>query len=305
MWCSAFLLLMVYLAQTAYVGATVGRTAGRIRNAAFLLEGRDVSLTANERPHHLHGGVRGFDKQLWHATPSLSTDRDASLTLRYRSPDGEEGYPGNLDVAITYTVGSSNDLLIETVASTDRDTPFSPTHHSYFNLDGEGAGDTSGQTVQIFAEGLIPLDDELLPLDRFETIEGSAAEANPPRVVSDLISSIAHGHGDLYGLRTKSHSHHSEDPQLAARHWNSSRDLQMSVYTTEPCMQLYTASAFDGSLVGKSGKAYARHAGLCFECQGYPTGVCHPMLGSNVLRSGVIHRRQTRYAFTEGGPPDG
>jgi aldose 1-epimerase len=279
-----------YLAPHPYFGAIAGRVAGRITDAVFTLGGVTYPLARNNPPNHLHGGVRGFDKHLWIASPITRTNGEESLRLSRVSPDGEEGYPGNVSVAVTYTLTSRNALMIETEASTDHATPFSLTHHSYFNLAGEGSGSIENHVLQIHANVYAPTDANMTLLGRRESVT-PANDFRQLRCVGDAIPGLHQQHGDHYflsgtGLREVAIL---IDPATGRR---------LSVSTTEDCIQFYTAKSLDGTLIGKSGHPYGPHAGLCLECQGYPDGVNTPTLGDIILRPGRVLRQTTIYAFS-------
>ena len=295
--------LEAYLQATAYMGATVGRVAGRMTPTTFTLDGHSYTLTANEGITHLHGGLRGFDKQLWQATNSTCTAGDASLTLRYLSPEGDEGYPGNLAVHVTYTVTVTNALVIETRAACDRATPFSPTHHSYFNLTGDGTKDVLDHTLQIFAESYVPVDGHFRLLNRVEPVEAASNDLRHPRQLREITAAVFCGHGDLYRLQKPTGSTGREEPAPAATLCSSLTGLQMEVLTTESYLQLYTASHFDGRLPDKNENFYPKFSGVCFECQGYPNGASSGGIESNILPAGVLDRRKTIYAFSSLSTP--
>jgi len=280
-----------YLSPQPYFGAIAGRVAGRITGARFTLDGCEHRLAPNDTPNHLHGGTRGFDKYLWHAEPVARADGAPSLRLSRLSPDGEEGYPGNVTVAVTYTITADNTFLIETAAHTDRATPFSLTHHSYFNLAGEGRGSAENHTLAIAAASYAPADDSMGLSGRREsvTLDNDLRYA---RRLGDIIPRLHKRHGDLYFLSDSTTLHSAAvlaDPF-------SGRIL--TVNTDETCLQLYCGTSFNRTRIGKSGQPYVRHAGVCLECEGYPDGVNTPALGDIVLRPGAPLRRTTAYAFT-------
>jgi aldose 1-epimerase len=286
-----------YLNDHAYFGAVVGRVAGRIRGARFNLEGNDYEIAPNERPNHLHGGIRGFDKRIWTASPIEGPGGAPSLRLTYRSPDGEEGYPGTVDVAVTYTITHDNAFLIETEAVTDRPTPFSLTHHSYFNLAGEGTGTIADHKLQILADEFVFTDERMALLGRLGPVEGRGNDFRQLRSLGDAIPQLFQSHGDLYPIRKTAQECVQSEPVPAARlvHPASGRVLEVS--TTNSHLQLYTGAALDGSVIGKSGFPYRRHAGVCLECQGYPDGANTPDMGDIVLRPGHPRCESTSYAF--------
>lgn len=282
-----------YLARHPYFGAIAGRVAGRITGARFNLDGREYPLATNDGPNHLHGGPLGFDKRLWHATPfARPQDGAPSLRLTRTSPDGEEGYPGNVNVSVTYTLTDDHTLFIETEASTDRATPFSLTHHSYFNLAGEGSGSVADHTLQILADAYAPTDNRLTLLGRREPVAASN-DFRAPRRLGDSIPGLHQSHGDLYFLPTAA----TDAPRLAAVLGHPPSGRSLFVQTTEACLQLYAGTSLNHSLTGKSGRSYGPHAGVCLECEGYPDGPNTPELGDIILRPGRPLRHATAYSF--------
>jgi aldose 1-epimerase len=286
-----------YLAGRFYFGAITGRVAGRIPNAAFTIEGKRCDLVRNDPPHHLHGGVQGFDKRLWTATTNNRADGAPSLRLSYLSPDGEEGYPGNVQVAVTYTVTDDNLFLIESEATADRATPFSLTHHSYFNLAGHSAGSIADHSIEIFADEFVPLGEDLILLGRLEPVEGSSSDLRLPRRLGDVIPSLVQHHGDMYAARAGSAD--ERVPVARVMHEQSGRVLTVS--TTDPFLQIYTGSHLEGPVAGKSGAIYSRHAGLCLECEGYPNPSNAALGAGTRLDPGRSQSRSTAYAFSIAG----
>ena len=283
--------LAPYVERPPSLGALVGRVAGRITNAAFTLNGNRYALPRNEAPNHLHGGVTGFDRRLWQAVPE-----DASaLTLVYRSPDGEEGYPGTLDVRVTFRLTPRNEWILQYEAQTDAPTPFCPTHHSYFNLAGEGAGSTEGHQLQIFADRRVPTDERFTLSGRLEPIAGTAADFNRPRRLGDAIPHLFKQHGDTYLLRRTP----GVEPTPAARLEDPASGRVMEVATTERFLQFYTAAMLDFTPAGKSGRPYAPFGGVCLECQGYADGANHPDIGDIILEPGTTYRQTTVHTFSQ------
>jgi aldose 1-epimerase len=287
-----------YLSGRAYFGAVVGRVAGRIPGARFNLEGRTYELARNDPPNHLHGGVEGFDKKIWTASPMENPDGAPSLRLVYRSPDGEEGYPGTVDVAVTYTVTDDNVFLVDTEAVTDRPTPLSLTMHHYFNLGGEGTGSIADHELQIHSDEFVFTDEGMTLLGRTGSVIGRSNDFRQPRSLGAALRLLFQNHGDLYLLRGTGQEGTRSKPVAAARlvHPGCGRVLEVS--TTETYMQLYTGAGLDGSLMGKSGARYARHAGVCLECEGYPDGANASSLGDIIVRPGHPQRHTTAYAFS-------
>lgn len=287
--------LSPYLGPQPYLGAIAGRVAGRITNARFTLDGQTYRLAANDAPNHLHGGLVGFDKRLWSAEPVTRPDGAPSLRLTLQSSDGDQGYPGKLDVAVTYTVTADNAFLFETQVSTDRATPVSLTHHGYFNLAGEGAGDVLDHLVEITAETYVPTDSATGLLGRHAPVT-PANDFRRPRVLREALPRLFQQHGDLYLNRRAPASPGA--PVLAARVIHPSTGRVLTVTTTEDYLQFYGGAVLDGTLIGKSARPYLRHGGLCLECEGYPDGANTPALGDIILRPGQIRRHLTAYHFT-------
>lgn len=289
--------LSAYSSYPGYFGSVVGRVAGRISNARFTLDGERYELVPNDPPNHLHGGRTGFDKRIWKAIPMEAVNGNPSLRLSYRSPHLEEGYPGTLDAAVTYTVTEDNVLVVEMRGDADRPTPFSLTLHPYFNLAGEGVGTIGDHELQIYSDEFIATDEFMTLQGKVTAVADAANDFRYPRVLREAIPSLSLHHGDLYVIRRGPGETRADSPVSAARltHPASGRVLQIS--TTATHMQLYTAAALDGSLTGKSGIAYPRHAGVCLECQGYPDGASQPHLGDIVLRPGSPRQEVTAYAF--------
>jgi len=291
-----FNVLDSYLAGHPYFGAITGRVAGRISNAAFTLDGSTYPLARNDGTNHLHGGVLGFDKRQWSATPVDREDGAPSLRLIYLSPDGEEGYPGNVEVAVTYTVTNQNEFLIESEAVSDRTTPLSMTYHSYFNLAGESSGSIADHRLEIFASEFVPLNEDLTATGRLESTSLPGNDFQTPRRIGDAIGSLFQGHGDLYALPKSARS----ELRLAARLEDPASGRVMTVSTTENYLQLYTGSQLNCSTKGKSGAAYERHAGICLECEGYPDASNVDCRADTLLHPGQAQRRATTYAFSVG-----
>lgn len=286
-----------YRTNRAYLGAIVGRVAGRITGGRFSLDGRVYELVRNDGPNHLHGGIDGFDKKVWAATPDRRDDGAPSLQLSYRSPDGEEGYPGAVDVTVKYTVTNDDVLLVETEAMSDRATPINLTQHSYFNLAGEGSGPVSDHELQIHSSHFAATDEHMTLLGREEPVDRRPNDFRRPRTLGEALPALFQKHGDLYRLREKSNQNGAADLLSGARlvHPGSGRILEVS--TTATHLQFYGGTLLDGSLAGKSGVAYTRNAGLCLECEGYPDGVNSPELGDILVHPGKSQRETTAYAF--------
>jgi aldose 1-epimerase len=284
-----------YLKPHPYFGVMAGRVAGRISGARFTLDGHTYSLAKNDSSNHLHGGERGFDKRVWSAAPVREDDDAISLRLSRISPAGEEGYPGTISVSVTFTVTADNRFIIDVEAKTDAPTPFSLTHHSYFNLAGEASGSTEGHELQILADTYVPADESFGLCGRREAVK--ANDLRRPRRLADVIPKLHRQHGDLYFVNRPS-GYSQRECIPAARLVDPASGRAMTVSTTEDYLQLYIGVKLDGSLIGKSGRAYGPFAGLCLECEGYPDGANVPELGDSILRPGQVARQTTVYAFS-------
>ncbi|MFZ9682269.1 MAG: aldose epimerase family protein [Cephaloticoccus sp.] len=283
--------LDAYLAGHPYFGAIIGRIAGRVTGGQLRLPDGTRSLVLNDGPNHLHGGLVGFDKRVWtvrEATPS-------SLALFYHSPDGEEGYPGNLDVTVTYTLTDANELIVASYAESDRVTPLSLAQHSYFNLAGEGSGDVRGHEIQILADAVVPTADPAMTLSgRLTPVAGTGNDFREPRRLGDALPGLYSAHGENYFLRASA----CDQPAVVARVTEPGSGRALTVSTNDCALQFYTGMALDGTLTGKAGRAYGPHHGLCLECQGYPDGAHRPELGDTLVHPGAPQRRTTIYAFS-------
>lgn len=286
-----FATLEDYLRGHPYFGAITGRVAGRIAGAAFELDGRRHALAANDPPNHLHGGRVGFDQRLWR----MEAVTPHSLRLSYVSPDGEEGYPGTVAVTVEYRVETGDTLVIRHEATTDRPTPLCLTNHTYFNLDGEGAGDTLGHTVQIRSGTYALMDEKCAPLGCTAPVEPAGNDFRAPARLRERLGRLWQQHGDYYLLDPG-----AAETEPAARLWSSDGGLRLDVFTTEPGVQFYAGRYLDGTLRGKSGRPYGPYAGLCLECQKHAGGLGRPGFAPVVLRPGQTARGETRYRFQRG-----
>lgn len=283
-----------YVADTAYLGATIGRFANRIARGRFMLDGAEYRLACNNPPNALHGGVRGFNKAVWRAEPS---DNAAAVTLRHRSADGDQGYPGTLDVAVTYAL-SDNALSIDYVATADRPTIVNLTNHSYFNLAGEGSGDTYAHELEIAADAFTPVDRTLTPTGELRSVAGTPFDFRSPVPIN---ARLREADGQLLCGRGYDHNFILRGlpgalrPAARLRDPSSGRTLE--IMTTQPGMQFYSGNFLNGSLVGPSGRCYRQGDGLCLETQHYPDSPNQPAFPSTVLRPGDMFRAATVWRF--------
>lgn len=287
--------LDAYLAGHPYFGAIIGRVAGRITGGQFTLGERNYQLAVNNPPNHLHGGRVGFDKRVWNAEALPQAKGFTALRLRLHSPDGEEGYPGNVETSVTYTLTDQNEFILETAVTTDQPTPISLTHHSYFNLSGEGSGSVADHEIQIHADNYAPTDEAMTFLGRRSPVDQAGNDFRRPRRLAEALPHLLRAHGDLYFVRRAGSESQALVPAARVSDPQSGRVLE--VRTTEECLQFYSGVSLDGSLQGKSGRPYGPHAGFCLEAEGYPNGINRPALGDIVLRPGETRRHTTVYSF--------
>jgi aldose 1-epimerase len=278
-----------YVAGHPCFGTITGRVAGRLSGGTFAIDGQHFQLAINDAPNHLHGGVVGLDKRLWSAEVLGST-----LRLSYLSPDGEEGYPGNLNITVDYSLSDANEFSIRYIATTDQPTPLNLTNHSYFNLAGPDSDSICDHVLQIFSDAIVPTDDQMTLLGRREAVSPNGNDFRTPRRLGDAIPRLHRQHGDNYLLRTG----HIPSPALAARLEDPASGRVMEIFTTERCLQLYCGTALDGTLVGKTGVPYVQHAAVCLECQGYPDGATTAEFGSIILRPGETYHQTTTHRFS-------
>jgi len=287
-----------YLGGDAYFGAIIGRYANLIANARFTLDGKEYRLGKNDGANSLHGGIKGFDKVVWHAEPVVRSG-EASLILKYTSADGEEGFPGTLHVTVTYTLNQTDELTIGYHATTDKPTPINFTNHSYFNLAGEGNGDILGHVLMLNASQFTPVNKMLLPSGEILSVQGTPLGFTQPTAIGARINSkfeqlvLGGGYDHNFvidgGGKELTKTAEVYDPA-------SGRVLQIS--TTEPGVQFYTSNFLDASIKGKQGIAYPRNAALCLETQHFPDSPNHPKFPTTELKPGEKFHSVTVYRFS-------
>ena len=278
-----------------YFGCVVGRYGNRIAKGRFTIDGITYQLALNEKgkPNHLHGGVKGFKSVVFKAIP-MKTPSGPVIRLKYLSHDGEEGYPGNLDLTVTYTLTNENEFRIDYLATTDKPTPINLTNHTYFNLQGEGSGNVLDHEFIVNAEHYTPVDSNLIPTGDIASIKGTSIDFTKPRRIGERIKEYAEppfgGYDHNFVLNKKDKTF-----ELAGRVKDDKSGRIMEVYTTEPALQLYTGNWVDTK--GKGGKYYGQYSGLCLETQHYPDSPNHPNFPSTVLRPGEVYSSTTIYRF--------
>lgn len=277
----------------SYMGAVCGRCANRIAGGKFTLNDREYTLAVNNGPHHLHGGIRGFDRAVWDIVRSSS----GQVRMEYLSSDGEEGYPGNLKAAVEYSLSSENELRIDYFAVTDRTTIVNMTSHSYFNLAGEGSGDILNQELMINAAFFTPVDETSLPNGEILKVKGTPMDFNTLRPIGEHIDDgfeqLRFGAGyDHNWVLNKAYG----KMELAAMAHDPVSGRAMDIFTTQPGIQLYTANWVDGEK-GKGGKKYYRRWAFCLETQHFPDAVNKPHFPPVTLEPGREYRQSTVHRF--------
>jgi aldose 1-epimerase len=272
-----------------FMGCIVGRYANRIGKAKFVLDGKTYQLAANNNGNSLHGGTKGFDKVIWDA----QLQGNNSLELRYTSKDGEEGYPGTLQVQVIYTLTPANELKIEYNATTDKPTPVNLTNHSYFNLSAGRDSTILGHQLMLNADRFTAVDATLIPTGELPAVKGTAMDFTTPTTIGTDIAKVAGGYDHNWVLNTN-----PDSIGLAATLYHEGTGRFMEVFTTQPGIQFYTGNFLDGTLIGKGGRKYIQHAGLCLETQHFPDSPNRPSFPNTILRPGEKYHEITIYKFS-------
>ncbi|PRD51235.1 aldose epimerase family protein [Sphingobacterium gobiense] len=280
-------------ANEQYHGATIGRFANRIANGRFHLDDKEYTLQQNNGPNCLHGGPSGFHAKVWDRRTSFKKKID----FCYVSPDGEEGFPGNLKVTVSYELTDDNEIVIKYKAETDKKTVINLTNHAYFNLDGEGQGDVLSHILHLPSSHFLPIDENQIPLDSEASVYGTAFDFRSPKKISQDIDNdeVQLKHGNGYD-----HTFVNRQPisQVAASAYSPNSGIRLQVFTTEPGIQLYTGNFLSRKDTGKSGRQYSSRSAFCFETQHYPDSPNHPQFPSTVLEPGQVFESETIYKFS-------
>ncbi len=294
--------LAEYLAESPYFGAVVGRFGNRIAQGKFKVEGKAYNLTTNNEPGGikcaLHGGLKGFDKVVWHGE-SLTKNGAQGVKFTYLSKDGEEGYPGNLSVSVTYWLTNDNEWQIDYTATTDKATPVNITQHTYFNLRGEGNGDILGHELTINAAKFIPVSSGLIPTGELRKVAGTPFDFTHAHRIGDRVNNqdeqLKFGGGYDHNWVLKQQN---GKLSLAAIVYEPTCGRYLEVLTTEPGLQFYSGNFLDGKLIGKSGSPYQLRNGFCLETQHYPDSPNQPAFPSTILKPGKTLKSSTVYRFS-------
>lgn len=293
-----FATLEGYLEGHPYFGALVGRYGNRIEKGTFKLDGETYKLAINNGPNALHGGLKGFDKQVWKAE-EIVQNRIPALKLQYTSDDGEEGYPGTLHCTVIYTLNNENALTIDYFAETDKATPLNLTNHAYFNLAGQGEGEITDHLLMLNADRFTPVDDTLIPTGELRPVKGTPMDFTDPKRIGQDINAeseqIERGGGFDHNFVLN-----KDDYSLTLGGWayEPQSGRAMEFYTTQPGVQFYTGNFLDGTLTGKGGKVYKKRYGFCLETQHFPNSPNQPEFPSTILRPGEMYHHTTIYNFS-------
>ncbi len=286
-----------YLEGHPYFGCIVGRYANRIGGGSFALDGETYQLATNNGPNHLHGGNVGFDKRIWSGHAIRRGDA-VGVEFSYFSPDGEENYPGNLAVTVTYTLNNRNELRIDYSAITDEKTVVNLTHHSYFNLEGAGRSDILDHRVMINADQFTPVDDTLIPTGELRSVRGTPMDFRRMKPIgariNDDYTQLTYGRGYDHNWVL---NHPDGIEALDVRVYEPDSGRAMEVYTSDPGIQFYTGNFLDGTIAGKDGRLYQHRYGFALEPQHFPDSPNKPQFPSTVLEPGEKYTKTTIYRF--------
>jgi aldose 1-epimerase len=279
--------LSPYEARHPYFGTITGRVANRIAHGRFTLDSRTYSVAINNGPNHLHGGINGFDRKNWSARTESAAD-SVSVILTSVSPDGDEGYPGEVSSEVRYTLTSSNELRIDYTATTSKPSPINLTSHGYFNLAGQGRGDIRNQMIQIHADRYLPVDETLIPIGEQRSVRGTPFDFRTPHPIGSRIDDVGLGYDHTFVIRGPVGT-----LRRAAIAWDPQSGRSLEVWTDQPGIQLYTGNYLAEVNTGKSRTSYSKHGGFCLEAQGFPDAINQSSFPSVTTRPGETYRQTT------------
>ncbi|XP_077224380.1 uncharacterized protein LOC143857783 [Tasmannia lanceolata] len=284
-----------YINDTTYFGAIVGRVANRIAGARFKLNGKEYKLVANDGKNMLHGGHRGFSKVIW-SVKEQKAGKFPYITFTYRSFDGEQGFPGNLAVAVTYKITGDYELSVTmTAKALNKPTPVNLAQHTYWNLAGHNSGDILSNTLQLFASHYTPVDSGLIPTGKILSVEQTPYDFLRPYKIGSRIDKLPTGYDINYVLDVSHPDHHGMKKTAMVKDNKSGRSMEL--WSNQPGVQFYTGN-FLKDVVGKGGYVYGPHDGLCLETQGFPDSVNHPNFPSQIVNPGKVYRHDMLFKFS-------
>lgn len=287
-----------YIKESPYFGATIGRYGNRIAKGKFTLNNTEYILASNDGSNHLHGGVKGFDKVLWDLEV-FQKETELGVVMKYTSKDGEEGYPGNLDVTVIYTLTDNNELKIDYLATTDKPTICNLTNHSYFNFKDAGGSTILDHELQILADKYTPIDSTSIPLGELMPVDGTPFDFREPKKIGrdineeneQIKNGIGYDHNFVLNGKIG-------DLRLAARVVEYTSGIIMEIFTEEPGIQFYSGNFLDGSLTGKNGTIYHKRSGFCIETQHFPDSPNQPDWPTTTLNPGETYKTSTIHKFS-------
>lgn len=281
--------------EEPYFGAICGRTANRIAKGKFTLDGKEYTLAINNGPNNLHGGVKGFNSVVWDAVQI----NPQTVEFDYLSPDGEEGFPGNLSVKVIYTLTDDNSVDIKYIATTDKTTILNLTNHAYFNLSGAGDSSVCDHMLTINSKYYLPTDDTAIPYGRPVLVEKTPMDFATPHTIGERINEnfeqliFGKGYDHTYILDKV-----NNEMGHALKCYSPKTNIEMNVYTDQPGVQLYTGNWMTGNFIGKNGQKYPARSAVCFETQHFPDSINHPDYPSIVLKPGETFESRTIFGFS-------
>lgn len=280
--------------ENPYFGCITGRYANRISKGKFSIDGKSYQLPINNNGNTLHGGINGFSRKFWDGERLAG---DSSIKFTYTSKDGEEGFPGNCTVEVTYTLSANNELRIDYAATTDKATAINLTNHSYFNLSAGMDSTVLAHELLLNADKYVEVNADLIPTGTLLSVKGTSMDFNVPVAIGTDLAKVAGGYDHTWVLNKKG----TGEPELAAAVFHPGTGRYMEVFTSQPGVQFYSGNFLDGSVKGKAGRQYVKHGGMCLETQHFPDSPNHPNFPNTILRPGEKFTSTTVYKFSVKG----